>query len=126
MRCMVQWRQNTRYIGTIKRAELTAFLCLLKKVTGPIKVHVDNKGVIDGLRKEKRNASSQEREMQNYGKNIWEEIHGLVERGILVEAEHVKAHRTKKEQTNTQQFEKFVTEGNEKADELAKSRGNAG
>ena len=34
---------------TIKRAELTAFLCLLKKVIGPIKVHVDNKGIKDGL-----------------------------------------------------------------------------
>ena len=34
---------------TIKRAELTAFLCLLKKVIGPIKVYVDNKGIIDGL-----------------------------------------------------------------------------
>ena len=38
-------------LRTIKRAELTAFLCLLKKVIGPIKVHVDNKGIIDGLRK---------------------------------------------------------------------------
>ena len=36
---------------TIKRAGLTAFLCLLKKVCGPIKVHVENKGIIDGLRK---------------------------------------------------------------------------
>ena len=35
---------------TIKRAELTAFLCHLRKVSGPIKVHVDNKGTIDGLR----------------------------------------------------------------------------
>ena len=35
----------------IKRAELTAFLCLLKKVIGPIKVHVDNEALIDGLRK---------------------------------------------------------------------------
>ena len=36
---------------TIKRAGLTAFLCLLKKkkVIGPIKVHVDNKGITDGL-----------------------------------------------------------------------------
>ena len=32
---------------TIKRAELTAFLCLLKKVIGPIRVHVDNKGITD-------------------------------------------------------------------------------
>ena len=24
-------------------------ICLLKKVIGPIKVHVDNKGIVDGL-----------------------------------------------------------------------------
>ena len=34
---------------TIMWVELTAFLCLLKKVIGPNKVHVDNKGIIDGL-----------------------------------------------------------------------------
>ena len=34
---------------TIKRAELTAFLCLSRKVIGPTTVHVDNKGIIDGL-----------------------------------------------------------------------------
>ena len=34
---------------TIKRAELTAFPCLLKKVIGPTKVYADNKGIIDGL-----------------------------------------------------------------------------
>ena len=39
---------------TIKRAELTVFLCLLRKVIGPIKVHVDNKGIFDGLRKGKK------------------------------------------------------------------------
>ena len=27
---------------TIRRAEFAAFLCLLRKVSGPIKVHVDN------------------------------------------------------------------------------------
>ena len=31
---------------TIKRAQLTAFLCLLRKVSGPNKVHVDNEGTI--------------------------------------------------------------------------------
>ena len=36
---------------TIKRAELTAFLSLLRKGCDTIKVHVDNKGIIDGLRK---------------------------------------------------------------------------
>ena len=34
---------------TIKIAELTVFLCLVKKVIGPIKVHVDKKGSNDGL-----------------------------------------------------------------------------
>ena len=51
----------------------------------------------------------------------WEELHELVERGILVEVAHVKAHRTKKEKDNMTKIERFVTEGNEKADELAKA-----
>ena len=34
---------------SINRAELTTFFCLLKKVIAPIKVLVDNKGVVDGL-----------------------------------------------------------------------------
>ena len=34
---------------TIKRAELTAFACLLNRVIGLISVYVDNKGFIDGL-----------------------------------------------------------------------------
>ena len=44
-------------VQRIKRAELTAFLCLLKKVIVPIKVHVDNKGIIDELRKEEKECS---------------------------------------------------------------------
>ena len=36
-------------LRTIKRPELTSFLCLLKRVIGPIMVLVDNKGIIDGL-----------------------------------------------------------------------------
>ena len=43
-----------------------------------------------------------------------------VRKGILVEVEHLKAHRTKKEKKDMSHFEKFVTEGIEKADELAK------
>ena len=37
-----------------------------------------------------------------------------------MEVEHAKAHRTKKEKNEMSYFEKFVTEDNEKADELAK------
>ena len=34
---------------TIKRAELTAFLCLFRKAIGPTMVHVDNEGIIEWL-----------------------------------------------------------------------------
>ena len=34
---------------TIIRAELTAFLCNFRKAIGLTMVHVDNKGIIDGL-----------------------------------------------------------------------------
>ena len=36
---------------TIKRSELTAFSCLPRRVIEPARVHVDNKGSIDGLRR---------------------------------------------------------------------------
>ena len=38
----------------------------------------------------------------------------------MVEVEHVKEHRLKKEKKEMSCFEKFVTEGHEKTDELAK------
>ena len=58
---------------TIKRAEL-AFSCLLNRVIGPIKVYVDNKGIINGLRERtKESASCRQREMpicgSKFGKN---------------------------------------------------------
>ena len=49
-------------------------------------------------------------------------LHVLVERSILVEVEHVKAHHTKKEKNNMSQFQKFVTEGNEKADDSTRAK----
>ena len=52
---------------------------------------------------------------------IWEKLHNLAARDIVVEVEHVKAHRTKKEKEQMTQYERFVTEGNEKADDLAKA-----
>ena len=49
---------------------------------------------------------------------IWEVLR-LLSKEILVEVERVKAHRTKKDKKEMSQFEKFVNEGNEEADELA-------
>ena len=102
--------------------ELTAFLCFLKKVLGPIKVYVDNEGIIDGVRKGEKECIKPRRAGDaDLWIKIWEELHGLVERGgILVEVEHVKAHRTEKEKKHMSHLEQFLTEGNEKADELAK------
>ena len=87
----------------------------------PIKVHVDNKVKIDGLRKGEKECIIKPRAGDaDLWIKMWEELHELVKRGILVEVELVKAHRTKKEKENMTQLERFVTEGNEKADGLAK------
>ena len=53
---------------------------------------------------------------QNLGR-----LHLLHTRKIVVEVEHVEAHRTKKENKEVSHCENFVTEGNEKADELSKA-----
>ena len=105
---------------TIKRAELTAFLCLLEKVVGPIRVHVDNKGIIDGLWRGEMNCIDPTAGNADLRIQIWEGLHSLTSRAILVEVEHVKANRTEKGKKHMSRFERFVTEGNEKADELAK------
>ena len=106
---------------TIKGAELTAFLCFLKKVIGAIKVHVDNKGIIDGLWRGERKCIDPKAGDAELWVKIWEELHVLMSRGILEEVEHVKAHRTKKDKKEMSHFENFVTDGNEKADKLAKA-----
>ena len=70
---------------TIKRMELTAFLCFLKKVCGPIKVHGDNKGRIDGLRKGEKECIKPRAGHAVLWITFWEELHELIKRGILVE-----------------------------------------
>ena len=40
---------------------------------------------------------------------------------MLVEVEHVKAHRTEKDKKEMSLFKRFVTDGNDKSDELAKA-----
>ena len=74
-----------------------------------------------GDEKEKKSVSSQEEEMQTCGYKIGKNYMNWLKRGILVEVEHAKAHRTKKEKETMTQIEMFVTEGNEKADDLAKA-----
>ena len=70
---------------------------LLKRVIGPIKVHVDNKGIIDGLWRGERECIKPKAGDADLWIKIWEELHRLAARDIVVEVEHVKAHRTKKD-----------------------------
>ena len=70
---------------------------------------------------EKENALIRKLVMLNLRIKIWEETHVLMSREILVEVEHVKAHRTKKDKKDMSHFEKFVTDGTEQADELAQA-----
>ena len=63
--------------GIIRRAELTAFLCLLKKVIGAIKVHVDNKGFVYGSWRGRRKCIDPKAGDADLWINIWEELHLL-------------------------------------------------
>ena len=96
---------------TIGRTELTAFLCLLTRVIGPIKVHVDNKRIIGGLCESWRCRFVD----QDLGKNCTVLPHEILLWRWIVS----RQHRTKKDVKYMPNFEKFVTEGNEKTDGLA-------
>ena len=50
-----------------------------------------------------------------------EELQLSASKEMLVEVEHAKAHRTEKDKKEMTQFETIVTDGNERAGELAKS-----
>ena len=79
------------------------------------------KELLMGYEEERVSASSQEREMLIYGYKFGKNYMTWKKRGILIEVEHVEAHRTEKEKKDVSHFEKFVTEGNEKADDLAEA-----
>ena len=119
--CTARWKQNLRVQRTTKRAELTTFLCLLRQVIETIKVHVDNKGIIDGLWRGERKCISPKAGDADLWIEIWEQLQCLAAEDIVVEVAHVKAHRTKKGEKEMSHFEKFVTEDNERADELART-----
>ena len=79
------------------------------------------KEFVDGLWRRERNCIQPRTGDDDFWIKIWEELHHLVSREIVVEVEHVKTHRTKKDEEEMPQFEKFVADGSEKADVLAKA-----
>ena len=60
---------------TIKRAELTAFLCFLTQALGFIKVRIDNKGIIDGQWRGERNCTDPKAGDADLWIKIWEDLH---------------------------------------------------
>ena len=78
----------------IKRAELTAFLCLLKKVIGAITVHVDSKGIIDGLWRGERKCKNPKAGDADLWIEIWEELHSLAAGDTVVEVARRKERKT--------------------------------
>ena len=83
-------------------------------------VHVDNKGILDGLLRAEMKCIGPTAKDADLWILISEELNRVPKEGILVEVEHVKAHRCKKEKQQMSPSDIFITEGNEKADELAK------
>ena len=105
---------------TIKRADLTAFIRDFGRIVGPTTAHVDNKGIIDGLWRGEMKCIGSRAMDADLWIWIWEEVRRIHQEGVLLEVEHVKAHRSKKEVQEMKLFEGFVTEGNERADEFEK------
>ena len=82
-------------------------------------VHVDNKGIMDGLWRGETRCIGPRAKDADLRVLISEELHRVHQQGILVEIEHVKGFRSKKEKQLVLLFE-TITEVNQKADELAK------
>ena len=64
---------------------------------GPLKVHVDNTGIIDGLLRGERKCIHPKTGDAGLWIKILEELQLLTSKEILVEVEHVEKRRTEKD-----------------------------
>ena len=112
-----RWRQNFAFQRTFKRAELTAFV-FSRTHQGACRQRKNERWACG---EQNGNAIDPKAGDADLWIKLWEELQLLRWKEILVEVEHVKAHRTKKEKEEMSHFEKVFAEGNEKADELAKA-----
>ena len=71
-------------------------------------VHVDNKGLVDGLWRGEMRCIGPRGKDADLWILIWEEWHRVHQARILVEVEHVKAPRTKKEMQPMSLLESFT------------------
>ena len=66
-------------------------------------MHVDNKGIIDGLWRGERNCIDPKAGDADLWIKISEALHRLVSKEMLVEVERVQAHRTKNDKKEMSQ-----------------------
>ena len=70
---------------------------LRRKAVGPPMVHVDEKGIINGLWRGEMRCVGPRAKDADVRILIWEALHRVHQEGLLVDVEHVEAHRSKKE-----------------------------
>ena len=119
-RCTLLLDAEREVHRAIKRAELTACFCPSEVLSGVITAHVDHKGVMGGLWKGKIEVHWPESKGRRSVGLIGEEVRRMHRQETLLEVEHFKAHRSNTEKQELSLFERSATEGNERADELAK------
>ena len=94
---------------TIKRAELTAFLCLLRRIIGPDTEHIDNKGIIDGLWRGAMKCIGSKSEGRRLVDFDLREARRSHQQGVLLEVEHAKAHQLQQRKQTMTSFELFLS-----------------
>ena len=87
----------------------------------PTAVHVGKKGIIDGFWTGELKCIGPRAKVADLWIALWVELNNLHAKETVIEVEHVKAHGIEKERQQMSLSEKFVTDGNEKADEFAKT-----
>ena len=68
---------------TNKRAEFAAFMCFLRKANGPTTVHVDNKGIVDGMWRGEMMDIGPKKKDADLWTCIWEVVHRVYQEGML-------------------------------------------
>ena len=105
---------------TIKRVDLTAFPCLRKKVKGPNRCMSTTKEFLMGHGEEKENASNQKLERPICGSRSGKNCTGWPQEVWRWKRSMSRLTARSKKRKRCRALKKFVTGGNEKADELAK------
>ena len=105
---------------TVNRSVLAAFECLLTGVIGPTKVYVDNKGIVDGTWRGEMRCIGPRAKDADLWIMIWENRTEFIKKACYWKLSTSKLIASNRKCGKCCFFEKFITEGNEKADELAK------